>query len=88
VIWNHDLRRASERGCGGRSRAAVVHDGSNLREQRMHVDLADRGASGSFSTSESSNQPCDTVARRPSARAAWSITGPASSNARVLPKPK
>jgi hypothetical protein len=44
VIRDHDLWRAGERRCGRRSRAAVVRDGSNAREQCVHVDLADREA--------------------------------------------
>ena len=41
AIRDYELRRSGERGCGCSSRAAVVHDGSNPREERMHVDLAD-----------------------------------------------
>jgi len=43
-IRDDDLRRAGERCCGRSSRAAVVDDSSNAREQRVYVDLADREA--------------------------------------------
>ena len=46
VIGDHHLRHAGKRGCGCRSGAAVMNDGSNLREQPMHVDLANREAIG------------------------------------------
>jgi hypothetical protein len=42
VIRDHDLRRAGERGCRRRSRATVVYDVSNTREQCVYVDLAYR----------------------------------------------
>jgi hypothetical protein len=46
VIRNDDLRRTAKRGCGCRSRAAVVDDGRDAWEKGVHVDLADGEAAG------------------------------------------
>ena len=39
-LRNHDLGRASHRGCGGGARAAVVDDSGNPFEEGLLVDLA------------------------------------------------